>query len=93
MIIRSELFWDIDMRNFDYDRNKTLIIERVLNYGTLTEFREILHYYGFDTIRRELKKAGHLELKTMEFVSSFFQLKKESLRCYTRKQLNQPHWN
>jgi hypothetical protein len=93
MDIRSELFWDIDLRDFDYEKNKTLIIERVMNYGTVSEFRRILHHYGYETVRQEIKNAGSLEPKTLEFVSSYFNLPKESLRCYTKKQLNQAHWN
>jgi len=93
MDIRKELFWDIDLKSFDYEKNRKLIIERVMNYGTVSEFRAILRYYGYKTVRQEIKEAGSLEPKTLEFVSSFFNLPKQSLRCYTKKQLNQAHWN
>lgn len=93
MDIRRELFWDIDLKDFDYEQNKKLIIERVMNYGTVSEFRTILRHYGYDTVRHEIKKAGNLEPKTLEFVLSYFNLPKQSLRCYTKKQLNQAHWN
>ena len=93
MNIREQLFWDIDKLNFDFDKNKTLIIERVLNYGTLNEFKEILKYYGYEVIREELKKVGYLEPKTLGFVQTFFKIDKKLLRCYTKKQSNQPHWN
>lgn len=93
MDIREQLFWDIDTENFDFEKNKTLIIERVLNYGTISEFKAVLNYYGFDIIRQELKKVGYLEPKTLEFVTSFFNIDKKMLRCYTKKQSNQAHWN
>lgn len=93
MHLREQLFWDIDKQNFDTEKNKTLIIERVLNYGTLSEFKSILDYYGYETIRQELKRVGYLEPKTLAFVTSFFDINKNMLRCYTKKQSNQPHWH
>jgi len=93
MNIREQLFWDIDKQNFDAEKNKTLIIERVLNYGTLSEFKSMLNFYGYETIRQELKRVGYLEPKTLVFVTSFFNINKNMLRCYTKKQSNQPRWN
>jgi hypothetical protein len=91
--IRPSLFWDIDPEILSEENNRTLIIERVTNLGNLLEWKQIVEFYGIDTIKLELMKAGDLYPKTIAFVESYLNIPKTSLKCYTRKQLNQPHWN
>jgi hypothetical protein len=91
--IRKELFWDVDYSQLDNKKNKTFIIERVLSLGNLSELKEIFNYYGLRMIKAEIARAGYLDPKTFEFVVSFFNLKKEKMRCYTKKQSHQLHWN
>jgi hypothetical protein len=91
--LRRELFWDIDYNRLDNQKDKLLIIDRVLSLGNLSEFKEIYNYYGIKTIQSEISRVGYLDPKTFEFVVSFFNLKRENMRCYIKK-LSQPqHWN
>jgi hypothetical protein len=91
--IRKELFWDVDPKNLDQDKNRRLIIDRILSYGYLSELTEILNKYGKDTVIEEVKNVGYLEPKTLEFVITFFKIRKEELKCFTRKQSALAHWN
>ncbi len=90
--LRKELFWDIDIINLDLNKHKNLIIERVLSYGNIAEFKFILTQYKTETIKEEIKKIGYLDPKTYNFVLSFFNLSKDQLRCYTRRQSAKQHW-
>lgn len=90
--IRKALFWDVAFDSLDADKNKNLIIARVLNLGNLEEFRNIMHYYGFETIKNEVQKVGDFDPKTLEFVVTYFNLNKEDLQCFKRKQLHQNYW-
>jgi hypothetical protein len=83
--LRPHLFWDIDLNSLDEEKNKRLIIERVLNRGTVDEFRQILSYYGDDTIKRVVVNIGTFDNKTLEFVHTFFHIPKEKFKCYTKK--------
>lgn len=91
--IRKELFWDVDPSHLDQEKNKRLIIERILSYGNISEISEIINNYGKDTVIEEIKKLGYLDPKTLEFVITFFKIRKEELQCFTRKQSALPHWN
>jgi hypothetical protein len=91
--IRPSLFWDVDPEILSEENSRTLIIERVTNLGNLSEWLQIVRFYGLDTIKEELVKAGDLYPKTIAFIESYLEIPKSNLRCYTRKQLNQPHWN
>jgi len=90
---RRELFWDIDFANLNLEKHKRLIIERVLTLGNLEEFRQLLVIYKTEIIRQTIMELGYLDPKTMNFVISFFEIDKNQLRCYTKKQSTQQHWN
>ena len=93
LLIRPELFWDMNLDDLDEEKHKKQIIQQVLMLGTLDEFSVILNYYGAEVIKEVIQEAGYLDPKTLEFVVSYFGLKKSKIRCYTKKQLNQPRWN
>ncbi len=92
LAIRRELFWDLPDRLPDVIRNRRLIVERVLEYGSVEEFREILSYYGKTEIVDEVRQIGYLHPKTLEFVVSFFSLHHKDLKCCTLKPSVQRHW-
>lgn len=89
--IRKEIFWDIE--DPDIEKNKQLIVDRVLQYGNLDELRYIFSNYGKDQITDIVKKISYLDPKTLSFVINYLQIKKQDLKCFTRKQSTSQHWN
>ncbi|MCA0398524.1 MAG: plasmid maintenance system antidote protein [Bacteroidetes bacterium] len=57
---RPALFWDTSLEQIDWNRQKRSIIKRVFERGNFTEKKEILNYYGHDTIRKALT-TGHIK--------------------------------
>lgn len=51
----QKLLWDADSRLLDQEIHRQLIIERVLNYGTLADWRWLVVRYGAHNIRAALK--------------------------------------
>jgi hypothetical protein len=90
--IRRGLFWDVDVDLLDEQKHQTYIVQQVLNFGTIDEFKLLLDYYGFDNVRESVKVAGYFDPKTFSFITGFFNIEKEEMQCYTQKRLNQPHW-
>jgi hypothetical protein len=84
----SHLFW-ADIKNIDAKKYKQAIIERVLERGSWNDIKEIISYYGKAQIAEIAKKARWFSDKTMYFISGYFNIPLESMRCYTKKQLNQ----
>lgn len=91
--LRKELFWDIDVNHLDAGKNKRLIIDRVLSIGNLAELKIIIQYYGKETVTSEIKQIGYLDPKTLEFVVSYFGIRKEELKCYIKKLSARQYWN
>ena len=91
--IRPELFWDIDLLKLDAEKNKSLVIERVLSYGNLSELKIIFEFYGRDTIVNVIQQVGYLDPKTFAFIRGYFKIPEKDMKCFIKKQLNQPHWD
>ena len=87
--IRRELFWDVDPDRLNEVTSRKLIIERVFCFGTIDELVDLISYYGLQTIRNEIKQAGSLDKKTLDFASTLLEIPKHRFKCY-RKDLSIP---
>ena len=66
--IRDHLFWDVPKDKLDLDKNRRLIIKRVLSRGNKIECTRIYSYYGKDLISESIMKSDDLDLRTKNFV-------------------------
>lgn len=86
-------FWDIDKDTFDPDLYPAHIIPRVLECGTLDDWRLIKSYYGMDKIVEVCKNARTLDVISLAFICAMSGTKKEDYRCYHTRQSNPTLWN
>lgn len=54
----QRLLWDADPSLLDQKVHQQLIIERVLNYGTLANWRWLIAHYGIHNVLATLKMRG-----------------------------------
>jgi hypothetical protein len=83
--VRESLFWDVSKDNLDPQRNRQLIIERVITRGDLDEFSALLHFYGIKKIRNTLKMIPVLDKKSLNFIIKFFNINPIELKCFQKK--------
>jgi len=86
--IRPFLLWDVTHEGFDLTKNKQLVIERTCSLGNLSDFKELVRYYGIETIKSELIKSASLDRKSLYFFSHFFNIPIEQFKCYSKKPLH-----
>lgn len=91
--IRKSLLWEYDVSRFDWQAMKTLVVQRVVERGRMEDFYAMLNMYGVEGVRESIKEIPVMNPKDMSFVCSIFGIKKEELKCYSRKQLRPQHWN
>lgn len=91
-LLHQNYFWDIDITSGKHVSSR-LIIERVFNFGTLREIALVIKTYGRGEVVRTLMNLNYIDPKTLNFISRFFNRKKEEFRCYTRRQLRVQHWD
>ncbi|WP_222535415.1 DUF6922 domain-containing protein [Pedobacter polysacchareus] len=87
------LFWDLDFDKIDWKRSYKMVIERVLDKGNAEEWEEMIRFYGKTNVILALKNdITYLSDMTADAVCTYFQLSKQELKCYLKKQLNKGHW-
>ena len=82
------LFWDTDIKGINAQKHKQAIIERVLERGSWENIKEIIAYYGKEEVTETAKKSRWFSDKTMHFISGYFNIPLEHLRCYIQKRSN-----
>jgi hypothetical protein len=93
--VPKRLLWDMDMENFDLQKNKKIVVQRVIEDGLPDDYDIIFSLYGgIQGVRDIIKQIHHFRYpQDIAFVCIAFDLKKEELECYKRKQLRNRHLN
>ena len=77
-----------DLQRFDWHRSRRLVVQRVIERGRVEDYFAAFDLYGgIEGFRGILREVATLPERDMNFVCKVFDLKKEELRCYTRRQL------
>lgn len=63
--------WEYDLETFNYDRSYKIVIERILQLGTIEEWKEIIRYYGMEKILETLEWSAQLGPREKEFTHFF----------------------
>ena len=91
--VRPSLLWEYDLEKFDWQQMRNEVVQRVLERGRMDDFYAILNLYGLDGVKAALREIPYMNDKDMNFACVAFDLRKEELKCYTRKQSIPQHWN
>lgn len=60
MEFRQSLFWDVDPKTINIDKNAEYIIERVLDFGNDKEVKWVWNNYNKETIKKVIKESRSL---------------------------------
>ncbi len=91
--LSSHLFWDVDIKNIDVDKHAVFLIERILMYGLLSDFKLLLKIYGLDFIVEKMKKSRQIDKKTASFLAALSGISNKEFLCYTTTQSTNELWN
>mgnify|MGYP007070100612 CR=1 FL=1 len=89
----KNLFWDADPSSISMDASSRYIIQRVLEYGQMNDWRLINHYYGLQKIVEECKQMRTLDPVCLSFICTISHTKEEDYRCYHFRQSFPTPWN
>lgn len=89
----KRLFWEYKFNEMDWLGDIAVVVERVLEKGSVEEWNEIVRFYGLKKVKYTVKnKIGFLSDHKMDEACAFLGLKKEQTKCYIRKQSKPQHW-
>lgn len=91
--ISPRVFWDTDIATLDYEKDKLYVMDKVLNYGVWDDFVAMMKYYGKDVVKKEVVRLPYLKKDVLNFLCFYLGLKPAQFECYTRRQLQEPHWD
>ena len=89
----ENLFWDTDVTTLDLNKFPAYIIQRVLEYGEMQDWRLINKIYGISKIVEVCKGLRTLDPVCLSFICAISHTKKEDYRCYRTKQSDPTLWN
>jgi len=87
------LFWDVDLTDFDFEKHKTHLIQKVLEYGNINDWNLLKKRYGLETIKEISLTLRSLDAVTLAYLSAIFKISKTEFRCYKHRQLFPNYWN
>ena len=70
-IINTALLWEYDLDTFNYDKSYKIVIERVLERGNLTQWREMVKYYSQQKILETIEWSAQLDQRDKDFSRLF----------------------
>lgn len=91
--LSKHLFWDMDISQVTWESCPSQIVQRVLEYGTLEDWRITRNHYGLERIVEICKKLRTLDKKALSYICCISNTKKEDYRCYHFSQSNPTLWN
>lgn len=77
----KKLFWDVEIKELDCEKNADFIIGRVLNFGDCADYEAVKEYYGLRKIKNAAKKVNYANKKSLNFWSLFLDLPFNSFKC------------
>lgn len=89
----QQLFWDVRPEAVDLSANKRWFIARVLEYGKLEDWKNLVSIYSRAEIIEVALSLRTLDAKTVAFLCVIGTISRESFRCFISRQLNQTPWN
>ena len=93
MQLTPSIFWDTKYDGIDWDKNAPYVIDRVLHYGTLRDWREIQAYYGRQKIKQQVLNLRYMDKRVLAWCSVIFKTPKEKFRCFHTEPSLRPQWN
>lgn len=88
--VSPSLLWEYDLSDFDWWKSRKIVVQRILERGWLEDYYAGFNLYGgIEGFREIIKEIPFLSPRDMNFACIAFDLKKEDLKCYTRKLLRE----
>ena len=88
--VSPSLLWEYYLSDFDWWKSRKIVLQRILERGWLEDYYAGFNLYGgIEGFREIIKEIPFLSPRDMNFACIVFDLKKEDLKCYTRKLLRE----
>lgn len=91
--LSPHLFWDYDLNSLTPETSGSIIIERVLEYGLMSDWRWLVAVYDEKKIIDTALQLKNLSKLSTTFLATLFEVEKEKFACYKNNQSAQSFLN
>jgi hypothetical protein len=88
--LRKTLFWDVDFKKIDYQKETDFIVGRVLDFGNLKEWVAVKTFYGLPKIKKIAQKHIFSDPKSANFWSIMLKIPFKEIKCNKNPFLKTP---
>lgn len=93
MQLTRAIFWDTHYETINWEKNASYVVDRVLHYGTLKDWHQVLTYYGREKVKSIVLQLRYMDKRVLSYCAAFFNISKEQFRCYSIEPSVQRLWN
>ena len=79
-------FWNCDLNEMDYIKNKKTIIKRIIQNGTENDEIIMWKLYSYETIKDVAINIDYLDKDRLFYMSFVLKLKEKYFKCYKNNQ-------
>lgn len=91
--LSRRMFWDTPLSSIDWYAHRHFIVERVMRYGGICDWRIINTWYGRDELRRIAVALRDLDGRSIAYLALMLDLKKEDFRCCIESPSHRSFWD
>ena len=84
--LNKATFWNCDISNMDYEKNKNTIIKRIIQSGTENDEIIMWKLYSYDEIKKIAIKLENLNEDRLRYMAFVLELDKKDFKCYEKMQ-------
>jgi hypothetical protein len=78
---RKGLFWD--KGPLDPEKDKFVIVERILEFGTEKDSQTVVSCYGDEFVGEVVRNSRNLSPKTVNYFTMLLDISREATRCFS----------
>ena len=93
MQLTRAIFWDTNYESISWVKNATYVVDRVLHYGTLNDWHQVLAFYGREKVKIIALQLRYMDKRVLSYCAAFFKTPKEQFRCSSTEPSVQKLWN
>lgn len=90
--LSPHLFWDVDRKNIEWEKNCHFLVQRILEYGFENDWEILKKQFGIKKIAKIATELRSLDDLSLNFIATISDIPIQNFRCYNTKQL-QPHYS
>ncbi len=90
LALRPTLFWDVNHKKIDKQKDAEFVIGRVLDFGNLREWKVIKDFYGLARIKKTVLRHIFSDPRSANFWAMIFGINLKNLQCKKKFSLKTP---